>query len=172
MIKIVRTIDQGFEKAVSMTLVVALLSILMLSVLSILLRQFGIAFLWLEPLTRHLVFLATFLGGVLATGKGNHIAIDILRRFLESKHKKQLIKVLDVLVIILSLFTIGWLMKAGIDFTKIEMEFGKESFFGIHTGWLTAITPFGFGLIAIRFFLQMILLFDEQKQELQEGEAV
>lgn len=160
MLKFIRQIDSYYEKAVSYILVLSLLGILFLSVINILLRQFNQTIMWAEPFIRHLVFFSTFLGGVIATGKGNHIAIDIFKRFLESKQKESLIKVLNLIIIFISIGTIFWLIKAGLDFSKLELEYGKPSFWGIHSGVLTAITPLGFVLIAIRFFFQAFLIFD------------
>ena len=63
---------------------------LFFSVLTILLRWFGQSLEFVEPFVRHLVFLSTFLGGVLATGRGTHIGIDIIGKLLESMHKQLL----------------------------------------------------------------------------------
>ena len=103
---IIRKVDSIFEKGVTFILVISLLAILCFSVMNIILRQFGVSFMWLEPFVRHLVFLATFLGGVLATGKGNHIGIDILKRFLEEKGKVQLMKFLEFGISLLCIFSI------------------------------------------------------------------
>ena len=58
---------------------------MILSITGIVLRWFNIAFLWIDPLVRHLVFICTFLGGAIATGRGTHIGIDIIGRLLESR---------------------------------------------------------------------------------------
>mgnify|MGYP001595570670 FL=1 len=39
------------------------------------------------------------------------------------------------------------------------MEFGRESFFGLSTGMLVLIIPFGFTLIAYRFFYIFVASF-------------
>jgi hypothetical protein len=54
------------------------------------------------------------------------------------------------------------MIKSGIDFTKVEMEFSKSEFWGLQSGYLVAMIPFGLGLIAIRFFTLFILTFEKK----------
>ena len=44
-----------------------------------------------------------------------------------------------------------FLFLAGKDFALVELEFGRETFLGIHSGWLVSIIPFGFAFIGLRF---------------------
>jgi TRAP-type C4-dicarboxylate transport system permease small subunit len=89
--KFIKSIDLVVEKLSSYLLVASILSILFFSSLSIILRWFHLNLSWIDPFIRHLVFLGTFLGGVIATGKGNHIGIDLISKFFELKghHKLQ-----------------------------------------------------------------------------------
>jgi TRAP-type C4-dicarboxylate transport system permease small subunit len=110
-----------------------------------------------------LVFLGTFLGGVVATGRGNHIGIDVISKFLEIKgyHRAQ-----HQIARVIYLFSFGvliWLTKASLDFTKVEMEFSRREFWGIQSGYLVAIIPFGVGLIAIRYLTLFILSFKKSE---------
>ena len=52
------------------------------------------------------------------------------------------------------------MIKAGIDFTIVEMEFSKVEFWGIGSGYLVAMIPLGLSLIAIRFFTLFLLSFE------------
>lgn len=161
--KFVKMIDQYVEKFSSYLLVVSILSILFFSSLSIILRWFHINLNWIDPFIRHLVFLGTFLGGVIATGRGNHIGIDIISKFLEIKgyHKAQahIARVINIF----SFFVLLWLVKASIIFTKVEMEFSRKEFWGIDSGYLVAIIPIGVSLIAIRYLALFILSFSSEK---------
>ncbi len=131
------------------------------SLATIILRFFQLNYPWFESLVRHLVLLSAFLGGVIATGKGTHIGIDVISKYLESKNLDRPRIFLARLIQIASIFTTCWLMKASIEFTKVELEFGKEEFLGLTSGHLVSIIPIGFALIAIRFFLKFLISFTE-----------
>ena len=132
---------------------------LFFSVLTIFLRWFGQSLEFVEPFVRHLVLLSAFLGGVLATGRGTHIGIDVLGKILESIHQHFLCSQLKRLISLASFAVVCWLVVASIHFVKMEMEFGRETFFGLSTGMLVLIIPFGFTLIAYRFFYLFIASF-------------
>lgn len=151
-------IDSFLEKVIGHALVINVLSMLLLSVLGIVLRWFQISFPWIDPLVRHLVFLSAFLGGALASGKGRHIAIDIISKYLESVNNHKTLKMIKALTIFVSVFTCFWLIDASIEFAKSEFEYGKANFFGIHSGYLVSIIPFGFGLIVIRFIFGLLMI--------------
>lgn len=159
-IKTINFIDRCLNKATSHTLVFTILIMLLFSVVSILLRFFNISFLWIEPFVRHLVFLSIFLGGIIATGKGTHIGIDIIGKFLEGKGLFKIKRIITLITNIISFVTLFWLAYASISFVKVELEFGKIIFFGIHSGVLVMIIPIGFSLIAFRFFVASINYFD------------
>jgi len=149
---ILKVIDTSIEKASTWILVVSVFSMLFFSVLTIVLRWMGTGLSFVEPLVRHLVFLCTFLGGVIATGRGTHIGIDIVGKYLESRGYFFLCACAKRGIMLASFFTLVWLIYASCLFVKVELEFGRDVFFGISSGQLVGIIPFGFGLIAFRFF--------------------
>lgn len=138
---------------------------LLLSVINIFLRWGEMTLYWVEPLVRHLVFLSAFLGGVIATGRRNHIGIDILQRWLEGSENKMIQKLFYRVICLVSVITLAWLTDASITFVKDELEFGKAVFFGIHSGVLVGIIPFGFSLIGFRFLNLFIQSFGQQQAE-------
>lgn len=149
--------DFLLEKFSRWGIIVSLFVILTLAVTSIVLRWMGMSPPWIEPLVRHLVFLSAFLGGSLATSKRVHIKIDILTHLVE-KTKSPRLKWFHLNLISLFCFvTTIFLTHAAYEFFKVEQEFGNLSFLGIHSSSLVAIIPFGMGLIALRFFNQMII---------------
>jgi len=87
--KFFKTIDQFIEKICAGILVACILSILVFSSLTIILRWFHVNLMWIDPMVRHLVFLGTFLGGVIATGRGTHIGIDLVSKIVEVKGYKK-----------------------------------------------------------------------------------
>ena len=152
-------IDNAIEKLSISLLVVSVLAMLSLSVLNIFLRWFNTTLFWIEPLVRHLVFLSAFLGGVLATGNRSHIGIDILHRWLEGKKDSFISRLILQVTCFVSICTLAWLVYAAIEFVKTELEFGRDVFWGIHSGFLVGIIPFGFLLILVRFIIIFLLSF-------------
>ncbi len=157
MIKAFNKIDLFIEKLSSYILVTSVFLMLSLSVFSILLRWFNTSMLWIDPFVRHLVFFTAFLGGVLATGRGTHIGIDVLGRYLEASRNQFISKILKKIIGLASFLILIWLVVASYNFMLMELKYGKISFLGLHSGWLVGIIPFGFSMMAIRFlniFLQ------------------
>lgn len=164
---LIRKIDFCIDKFASWLLVVSLLSVLFLSSGTIILRWFQINIYWIEPFVRHTVFLSAFLGGVIAAGRGHHIAIDLVSKFLELKGKEHARMIIHRFILVISCLILAWLLVASLDFMKIEMEFSKEEFWGIGSGYLVGIIPFGVTLIMIRFFTLFLLSFDEEVPAIQ-----
>ena len=162
-----KSTDKFIEKMSISLLVVCVLSMLLLSVLNIFLRWFNTTLFWVEPLVRHLVFLSAFLGGVLATGNRSHIGIDILHRWLEGKKDSNIAKLILRVTSLISIGTLVWLVIAAVEFVKTELEFGRDVFWGIHSGFLVGIIPFGFSLILIRFFIIFYLSFFKDTNKLE-----
>lgn len=159
----IKKLDNLLDKISFYSIVICVAGMLLLTVLNIVLRWFNTTMLWIDPLVRHLVFLSAFLGGVLATGKDNHIRIDLISKVLEKFKKEKLSLWIDRIVHLVAMLATLLLAKAGMDFAKMELEFGKEAFLGIHSGALTAIIPVGMGLIFIRFSLRFLLTFSKEE---------
>jgi len=153
-----------YIEIIAQTLIgVCLFLMLTLTLLNIVSRWFNETFMWIDPLVRHLVFLSAFMGGVLATGNASHIKIDLLGRALEAKNLKKFKKYLRSALFALSALACFLLAKSGLDFAKVEFEYGSASFLNIHSGHLVSIIPFGFFLIGLRFIAQIFL--NEEKGE-------
>ena len=156
MLNFFKKIDQIIEFLSKGLLVVVVLGMLFLSVTSIFLRWMETSYAWMEPLIRHLVFSSAFLGGVIATGKNNHIGIDILAKFFEGTKNIKALRWLKVVTSLAACLVLIWLSIASWGFVKLELEFGRTVFWGIESGYLTAIIPTGLVLIAYRFFYKFI----------------
>lgn len=155
----IKKIDNFIEKISFYAIVVSVTGMLLLTVLNIVLRWFNTTFLWIDPLVRHLVFLSAFLGGVLATGQDSHIRIDLIGKILEKYKLKKTELWINRAIYAVAMLATFLLAKAGQDFAKIELKYGKEVFLGIHSGVLTEIIPLGMLLICLRFFLRLLLTF-------------
>ncbi len=167
---VLKKIDWAIEKFASIFLVASILLILFCSSGSIVLRWFHINLSWIDPFVRHLVLLGTFLGGVIATGRGNHIGIDLVGKILEVKGYERAKVIVNRIILITSAMVLVWMIKSGIDFTKVELEFSKIEFWGIKSGHLVAMIPIGLGLIALRFFSLFLLSFDKDAHIKKLGE--
>jgi TRAP-type C4-dicarboxylate transport system permease small subunit len=104
-----------------------------------------------------MVFVCCFLGGSLATSQGSHIAIDVSGKIFERLNLKRTNWIAEKVVSIAAIVILYYLMKSGLSFVEIELEFGKISFLGIHSGELVKIIPYGFFLIGIRFVFKLLL---------------
>ena len=170
MLGLLKKLDQIIKGSTEKILVVIVLVMLLLSVAVIVLRWINLSFMWIEPLVRHLVFLSAFLGGVLATGRGTHIGIDIVGKYLETKDLRDASLWIGALISFICFVTLFWLVKSSAEFVAVEAKYGKEVFLGIHAKFLVAIIPFGFSLIGLRFLFRFIF-FLSGKDELIKGQA-
>ncbi len=158
MFKAIKNFDIAVEKIAQWLLVICILGMLSMSVLNIVLRWFQSHILWFEPFVRYLVFFSAFLGGAIATGKRSHIGIDIVGKFFESKKNWKTHRWVGRIIDLISLTVLIVLTNACIDFVYEEAKYGRaDVFIGVHAKYLAAIIPFGFGLIAVRFFNNIIL---------------
>ena len=167
MFTVIKKCDYGLEKLTTYLLVISVMSMLSLSSLSIVVRWFQYNITWIDPFVRHLVFFSAFLGGVIATGNGTHIGIDILGKFVESRGWHSLRTFISKVIYIASILVLLWMIKAGIDFTKVEMEFSKEEFWGIGSGYLVMLIPVGLSLLTIRFIFIFLLSFQVKEGEMR-----
>lgn len=170
--KLLKFIDQAIERMTIILLVSGVALMLSFSLMTIVLRWFESSFLWLDPLVRHLVFLCTFLGGVMATGRGSHIGIDIVSKTLEVQGRENWLVHIKRMISLVSFVTLVWLIQASYQFMTIELEYGRASFLGIHSGVLVGIIPAGFALIAYRFFYLFIASFSRESLEEQKAKEV
>lgn len=155
-------IDKWIEKGSTFFLIITVVTIFILSMLGIIFRWLQISPLWLDPLVRHLVFLSAFLAGILTTGKGKHLAIDLLSKYLESHKFYQ--RIVQRLVLLASIGGLIWLTQVSHQFFLSELEFGKAAFLEIHSAVWVAIIPVGMILIAYRFFYLFLLTFKKENE--------
>ena len=153
----IKRFDQFLDDFSKWGILLCLSLMLGFSLFSIILRWFGLSFYWIDPAVRHLVFVATFLGGSLATGRGQNIKIDLLARFLEVKNGPRLKNFFEQVVTLITMIIVLILAKSSWDFVKVELEFGKTVFWGIHSGVLVGIIPLGLMLISLRLVCRLCL---------------
>ncbi|RCK76530.1 MAG: TRAP-type C4-dicarboxylate transport system, small permease component [Ignavibacteriae bacterium] len=142
------------EKAI---LILILSMMVLLSSLQVILRNiFSTGILWLDPLLRHLVLWIAFLGASIATQNDKHINIDILSRFLPTKHKH----ITKFITHIFSAIVVTLLFIASIKFLADEMDAQTTIFtisnLEIKSYHMQMIIPVGFGLMFLRFLISAI----------------
>ena len=152
-------IDRSVEEMARWFLIIGVFLMLGISILGIVFRWFNITFMWIDPSVRHLVFACTFLGGVIATGRGTHIGIDIVGKLLENRNMLKARLWVSRFVGIIAVLTIAWLVYASLHFFAMEAKYRRVRFWGIHSSYLVGIIPVGFSLIAYRFLYRLIKSF-------------
>lgn len=152
----INNISNLLDKLTTYLLTILIFLMISLSLAAIIARYSSITLLWIDPLLRHFVFLATFLGASLAIGSNKHIKIDVLPRVIELKCSARTQKIYEVLGLLITLIIIFYLYKAGHEFFLSEKEYGTESFLDLHSSTLTSIIPYGFLLLMIRNILKII----------------
>jgi C4-dicarboxylate transporter DctQ subunit len=116
---------------------------------------------WSEPFVRLLVLWLTFLGASLITGENKHIKIDLFSTFLSPTLERTRELLLSVVCVLISAI----MVKACINYIKIEMDFGGSMFLNLPNWVGQMILPAGFALILFRFLLRAI---DQGLQILRE----
>lgn len=131
-------------------LIALLLSMIVLSVLQILLRNvFETGLFWADGLLRIEVLWLALLGAVVASREDRHITVDLFTRYVPPRLRLALRVLTD-------LFTAGvcalfaW---SAWRFVRVEQEFGS-TLLGRYPAWIfQAIIPVGFAVIAYRYTL-------------------
>ena len=129
-------------------LIGALVSMLLMALVQILLRNFfDSGLLWAESALRILVLWVAMLGAMVATRESNHIAIDLVTRFLPEQLKKFAI----LLSYLFSAVVCGLVAYHSIELIQYEYEDQTIAFANVPTWVCQSIIPIGFGVMASRF---------------------
>ena len=139
----------GFHRLEDGALVLALVSMLVMALTQIVLRNlFDSGFLWAESFLRILVLWIAILGAMVATRERNHISIDLLSRLLPVGYfaPLQIISLLfaAVLCVVAAYHSVV--------FIGYEYEDGTIAFSEVPVWFCQSIMPIGFGVMALRFF--------------------
>lgn len=151
--KFLNFIDEIIAK-VETALVIILLSLMVIiGFAQILLRNFfQTGLLWADPFLRYAVLWLAFIGASIATYEDRHINIDVLTRLLSPKLKRAISILTNAFALVVCII----LLKASVDFIKMELEYPTEVFLGIQNWMLEIIIPIGFGLMSLRFLFRIL----------------
>ena len=155
--KLLSRLDQVLDQLCRLVLLGSVVAMIALVLLGIVLRWFESSLLWIDPLVRHLVLLAAFMGGVVAVGQDEHIAIDLCNRALLAQKKWQWLRWHKKIILFIAVVACTWLGVAAWPLVSTEWEFGRVRFLGLHSAVLVALIPTGFLLLALRFSLRLCL---------------
>ena len=142
-------------------LVLVLLCMILLAVLQILLRNvFDTSMFWIDPLNRLFVLWLAILGAMVATKEGEHIAIDALKHYLSGTKLWLVTK----LVMAFSAFICGLMAFHSGRFVYDEFLYKTTTFSELPAWPFELIMPVGFGIMALRFGISLVLKSEEVAQ--------
>jgi TRAP-type C4-dicarboxylate transport system permease small subunit len=146
-------VDAGIDRLVRALVQLLLVVMVTLTLANVGLRWFSYTLIWVEPLVRYLVFASAFLGGIMATGRYQHIAIDGIPRILDRFASERIKALHRAIIALFCVVVCGYLIKSSLSFYETESAFGQIEFLQVHSATLVAILPLGMGLIGFRFFV-------------------
>ena len=135
-------------------LITLLLSMMILMAFSqIVLRNlFATGIDWGDAMVRYLVVWVAFIGAAVATREGKHISIDLLYRWQKGSGSKAV----KILTCFFSAAISALLTVAAVKFLWFEAQMGSTTFLNLPVWIPELIMPTAFGLMTLRFFMQMI----------------
>lgn len=156
-----------FQRLEDGLLVLILAGMVILTVIQILMRNLAdSSLLWADPLIRIGVLWIGLLGAMIATRKGEHIAIDILN-YYGSERQVKWGRALGALVSAGVAMLMAWVSLA---FVQLEFEDGITAFGALPAWPFELIMPLAFLVIGIRYLI--ILIFPSVVEaEPQAGDA-
>jgi len=135
----------------------SLLLLLIFTLTQIIARNFfDYGFSNLDAISRHLVLFITFSGAALISEQNNHIKIDVLTAFLNTRQKEILIRPL----LVISSFICGIFSWHAAKFWLDELSYAPD-----HELWIVymaLILPIGFIILSMHFLLLAITDFEHE----------
>lgn len=165
--KILVKLDSGLYYLENSIILVTLGSMVILSFLQVLLRNFfDTGLLWGDILLRHLVLWVGFVGASLATREEKHINVDILTKLISPR----IVPFIKFCVHLFAILICSVLAKASWIFLTFEIEAGTVIFLNIPAWYIQIILPIGFALIGFRFLLKIMdQFFNRVSEQTAEG---
>jgi TRAP-type C4-dicarboxylate transport system permease small subunit len=131
-------------------LVSALVSMLVMALVQILLRNFfDLGLFWAESFLRILVLWVAMLGAMVATRESNHIAIDLVSRYLPVTPRRITTFVTHCFSAVICALVAFY----AVEFIQYEYEDKTIAFANVPTWICQSIIPIGFSVMAVRFII-------------------
>lgn len=141
----------GFENALLVALLVALIGVAAYQVLAR--NLFDGGFLWGDALVRVLVFWVTMVGSMVAARADEHIRIDLLARLLGPVGKR----LAGAGASLFAALICALLVYASIDFIRYEYEDGTLAFGNVPVWICQAVLPIGASIMGLRYLLRVFV---------------
>jgi TRAP-type C4-dicarboxylate transport system permease small subunit len=141
-------IDECIASLEQVLLAGSLSLMVIVAFLQIVLRNFfdtGLS--WGDELVRYCVIWVGFIGAALATREGKQIRMDVVSRWLPTRHQGTL----QAFIHLVSSLISATLTFAAIKFVRVEAQMGAETFFGPATWIIQLVIPVTFGTMTIRY---------------------
>lgn len=162
--KILKSIDNAFNRAEEAVLITLLTVMIVMAFLQVVLRNlFSSGIQWADILLRHILLWLGFLGAAIATSEHRHINIDVLRRFLPPRVRTVVDSITDLFAAVICFL----LAKASWTFVQGEIADRRMILDGIPSWCAEIIIPVGFGLLVVHFLLRALLR--SKRDEPKEG---
>jgi len=150
--KVLRAIDSALVRVETVLLVTFLGVMVVLSFAQVVLRNvFGTGLLWADPLVRHLVLWAGFMGAAMATSTDRHISIDAFNKFLPERGRHTV----HALTSLFAAAACWFLALAAWTFIQDERAAGGEIALAIPSWVALLILPAGYFLLTLHFLLRV-----------------
>jgi TRAP-type C4-dicarboxylate transport system permease small subunit len=150
---LLRTFDRVLVKIETAFLVLFLAVMIVLSFSQVVLRNaFNTGLLWADPLVRHLLIWAGFLGAAIATHEERHISIDALTKFFSPKLKA----IAQILTSLFAVIVCYYLADAALVFLRDEKAAGSEFVLSIPLWVAIIIIPAGYALMGVHFVVKIV----------------
>jgi C4-dicarboxylate transporter DctQ subunit len=151
--RFINAIDGLIAKLENILIIILLSLMVAVSFLQVILRNlFDTGILWADPFLRYVVLWIAFIGASLATREDRHINIDVFTRLLSPGLRKFSSVITNFFASVVCLL----LLRASIDFVKMEIDFPSVVFLGLKNWMLELIIPIGFGLMSLRFLFRAV----------------
>jgi TRAP-type C4-dicarboxylate transport system permease small subunit len=144
-------LDSGLAWLERTSVVVLLLSLLMLGLVQVVLRNvFASGLFWADEVLRHLVLWIGFIGASLATHEQRHLRMDVLAQWLPHRYQVWINLLTNLLAMV------GCALLSHAAYTYVTYEYAAETTLSIHLPiWVAQIIlPVGFACMALRFALR------------------
>ena len=161
MIAIIKRLNHLLAKIELAILIFIVMVMVGLAGLQIFLRKvLNLGLLWADIFLRNLVLWVSFIGASLATLENKHININLLTPLVPQKWRKIPVVLINLLAFLITIL----LTRASVTFVGDEKEFGSTIFSNVPAWYFQLIIPIGFGLMAVRFFINMLLTIFERQE--------
>lgn len=148
-----RGLDAGLARAETALLATSLFVMIGLAVLQIGLRNLlGTSWFWIDPANRLLVLWLALLGALVATRRGEHIAIDALRHYVSGVWSVVIERSAAGFAALLT----GIMAWQSVRFVIDEYRFDTTTFAELPAWPFELIMPIAFSLMALRFAGQVV----------------